>query len=80
MQDSGCGDMEEADQGSASPNLDSSMVDPQGRRVSEVFSKAQQLGSNAKGKPRKRQAEQGRMPLVDRHETMGRASYCNTDC
>jgi len=55
------------------------MVDPGGRRASEVFQKAEELKSAKKEKSRKRQAEDGRMPLVDRHETMGRASYCNTD-
>ena len=62
-----------------SPNLDSSMVDPGGRRASEVVQKAEELRSAKRDKSRKRQVEDGRMPLVDRHETMGRASYCQTD-
>lgn len=71
--------MDDGASAAGSPNLDSSMVDPGGRRASEVFQKAEELKSAKKEKSRKRQAEDGRMPLVDRHETMGRASYCNTD-
>jgi len=69
---------------SGSPNLDSSMVNAEGRRASDVgasdvFRKAEELRSAKREKKMKRQADDGRMPLVDRHERMGRASYCNTD-
>ena len=79
MQDSGAGEMDDGDSPAGSPNLDSSMVDPGGRRASEVVQKAEELRSAKRDKSRKRQVEDGRMPLVDRHETMGRASYCQTD-
>jgi len=82
--DSGAGDLEDEGDSvsvsvSGSPNLDSSMVDPEGRRASDVFRKAEQLRSAKREKKSKRQAEDGRVLLVDRHERMGRASYCNTD-
>jgi len=66
MDDSGAGGLDDGDEaGSASnsPNLDSSMVDPQGRRASDVFKQAEELKS-AKNKGRKRQAEDGKPMLV----------------
>ena len=67
MDESGAGGLDDGDDaGSASnsPNLDSSMVDPQGRRASDVFNKAEELKSANKNKGRKRQAEDGQPLLV----------------
>jgi maltooligosyltrehalose synthase len=66
MDDSGAGGLDDGDEAgsaSSSPNLDSSMVDPQGRRASDVFKQAEELKS-AKNKGRKRQAEDGKPMLV----------------
>lgn len=101
MDDSGAGALDGNDSASASPNLDSSMVDPKGKRVSTASKKADDSESANRNKGRKRQAGDGRTVLVgcqsvccgpqlldgltrlllqvDRHETMGRASYCETD-
>ena len=74
MDDSGAGAFEEGGSASASPNLDSSMINSKGKRASNVFKKGDEVKSASKNKGRKRQAEDGRMVLV------GRPRFLDVSC
>ena len=79
MQESGAGDLDEGVSEAGSPNLDEPTGGEEPNEACASVEQAEEPKNATKEKSRKRPAEDGRIQLVDRHEKMGRASYCKTD-